>query len=146
MDTIEVNQAVGHLQVPITGAIGGVEGGVSDGFEACRSEMHAGFDRVMLRLNMVFWMTGMVFGLQVANLALVICLVLSKDRAGTPPPPPPRPLLQAPAGAETELPIDEVPCSQAPALAELDGSCVAEDPPTPSQGLGSADDSSARAP
>ena len=145
-DAFEVNSVLEDLRALIEETVrrevGALRRELNAKLESLSREMNAKLESLDSRFKMMCWAMGLMAMMQLAIFAALVQILLREDR----PPPPPSPTLQEPAVTEAVPPTVAVPDSQAPARAEPDEPSVAEDPPTPSQGLGSADDNSARVP
>ena len=105
-------------------------------FEVTQKEMNARFEALASQYRTIRWMLGVAIALLVAILAshvvlfvLVVNIVLSEDRSGTPLPPPPNATVQAPAGTETAPPTGAVLGSEAPEGAAPGEQSATADPP-----------------
>lgn len=94
------------------------------------------FESIQSHFDAIFKMLVVSLILAAANLTLslvllflVLDMVCSLDRSGTPPPPPPSATVQAPAKTETVPPTGAVPDREDPAVAAPGGTAVTADPP-----------------
>ncbi len=135
-DPVAVNHAVADLRVLIEEAVRREIG-------VLRKETNAAFKVVGSRIESLesqfktfHWVMGAVITLLVANLATTVALIVllinlmaSLDRSGTPPPPPPSATVQAPAKTEAVPPTGAVPDREDPAITTPGGAAVTADPP-----------------
>ena len=105
-------------------------------FDAMQKEMDAAIAALQSENKTLRWMMGAVitmmvalFASHVALIVLLVNMVLSEDRSGTPLPPPPNATVQAPAGTETAPPTGAVLGSEAAEVAAPGGQSATADPP-----------------
>lgn len=87
------------------------------------------FDAIFKMLVVSLILAAANLTLSLVLLFLVLDMVCSLDRSGTPPPPPPSATVQAPAKTETVPPTGAVPDREDPAVAAPGGTAVTADPP-----------------